>query len=231
MSVSKAERTFKEINRIPSWVNALLTTVFSILIFLTCIYPLLIILGTSFTDNNTIILNGYNMIPKVFDAKAYSIILEKSEYLLRSYGITIFVTAVGTLTGLVMMAMYAYPLSRKDLKYRKFFSMFMYITFVFNGGLVPFYYVYSRILNLGDTIAVLIIPYLVDAWYVIILKTFFTTSVPISLIESAKIDGAGEFRIFTSIVIKLATPGLATVALFTTLKYWNDFQMTLYFID
>jgi len=219
-----------EVNQISRTANALLNIFFIVIVGLFFIYPLLVVVGSSFTDNKTIVLNGYNMIPKIFSLEAYRFVLMQPDRLMVAYRNTIVITAAGTALGVMMMAMYAYPISRPDLKYRKVFSLFAYITFVFNGGLVPFYFVCSRVLGLSDTLWVLIIPYLVDVWYIVILRTFFTSSIPQEVIESAKIDGAGEFRIFFSIVWRLAIPGLATVALFTTLKYWNDFQLPLYFI-
>ncbi len=149
-----------------------LKLVFGIMIGATCVYPLLMILGTSFTDNMTIIKEGYNVIPKVFSLEAYDYVLVSTKNLLNAYGVTIFVTVMGSAIGVSMMSMYAYAISRKDLKYAKFFSMFAYMTFIFSGGLVPTYFVYTRLLDLGDTLAVLIIPYLVDVWYIVILRTF-----------------------------------------------------------
>jgi putative aldouronate transport system permease protein len=155
----------------------------------------------------------------------------KSGQLGRSYFVTVMNTAIGTVVGVTMMSMYAYAISRKDVKYAGFFSLFAYITFVFNGGLVPFYFVYSRVLGLTNTLWVMIIPYLVDVWYIVILKTYFANSIPHEVFESATIDGAGEIRIFVKIILPLAMPAIATVILFTVLKYWNDFQLPLYFIE
>lgn len=220
----------REINQISRTANVLLNIMFIVIIGAFFIYPLLMVIGSSFTDNRTIVLEGYNVIPKIFSTDAYKVVFMQPERLFRAYRNTIIITLVGTALGVMMMAMYAYPISRPDLKYRKFFSLFAYITFVFNGGLVPFYYVYANLLNLSETLWVLIMPYLVNVWYIVILRTFFVTTVPQEVIESAKIDGAGEVRIFFSIIWRLAVPGLATVALFTTLAYWNDFQLPLYFI-
>ncbi len=229
--MKRKKRKLSEINKISPAADATLKVIFSVMIGITCIYPLLMIIGSSFTDNITLLREGYNVIPRVFSLEAYRFVLLKSSKLFNAYGVTILVTLIGTTVGVTMMAMYAYALSRKDLKYRRFFSLFAYVTFVFNGGLVPFYYVYSRVLNLGNTLAVLIIPYLVDVWYIVILRTFFQASIHDEIIESAKIDGAGELRTFFQIVLPLAIPAIATVMLFTVLKYWNDFQLPLYFIE
>ena len=227
----KKQKSLLEINKISPRVDIIFKLVFGIVIGMTCVYPLLMIVGSSFTENTILITDGYNVVPRIFSNAAYEFVLSSSSNLLNSYGVTLIVTFIGTITGVTMMAMYAYAISRKDLKYRKFFSFFAYVTFVFNGGLVPFYFVYSRLLNLSNTLAVLIIPYLVNVWYIVILRTFFATSIPDEVIESAKIDGAGEIRTFIQIVMPLAIPALASVTLFTVLAYWNDFQLGLYFIE
>lgn len=227
----KKKKLLTELNKISPTTDRIFKILFSTVIGMTCLYPLLMILGSSFTTNMSILREGYNIIPKEFSLEAYRFVLVSSSKLLNSYGVTLFVTAIGSLVGVSMMAMYAYAISRKELKYKRFFSLFAYVTFVFSGGLVPFYFVYSRVLDLGNTIAVLIIPYLVDVWYIVILRTFFATSIPDEVIESARIDGAGELRTFGQIVLPLAIPAIASVALFTVLKYWNDFQLPLYFIE
>ncbi len=218
-------------NQISLAADVTLKVIFAVVVFVTCIYPLIIILSSSFTDNFTLLREGYSPIPKKATFEAYSFVLMKSGQLGRSYLVTIMTTAIGTSVGVAMMSMYAYAISRKDLKYAGFFSLFAYITFVFNGGLVPFYFVYSRVLGLSNTYWVMIIPYLVDVWYIVILKTYFANSIPTEIFESATLDGAGELRIFIEIILPLAKPAIATVLLFTVLKYWNDFQLPLYFIE
>jgi len=223
------QRKLGEINQISRTSNVLLNILFIVVIALFFIYPFFIIIGSSLTDNKTIILQGYNMIPQQFSTEAYRYVFMKSSKIVHSYMVTILTTGVGTLLGVSMMAMYAYPISRPDLRYRRGFSLFAYITFIFSGGLVPWFFVYTKVLGLSNSYWVLIMPYLVNVWNIVILRTFFTSSIPQEVIESAKIDGAGEFRIFFNIVVHLAIPGLATIALFTTLVYWNDFQLPLYF--
>lgn len=197
---------------------------------LVCIIPFLLVLAVSFTDEGSLISNGYKFIPKKISFYAYEYIFKGADALIRAYGITIFSTVVGTVLSLLVISMFAYPLSRKDFKYKKVFAMFVFITMIFNGGLVPWYMTYSKLLHLNNSIFIYIIPNLMSAWYVIIMRTFFVTSIPDAVIESAKIDGAGEFRIFFSIVLKLALPGLATVALFTSVALWNDYWTPLVFI-
>ena len=149
----------------------------------------------------------------------------------RSFFTSIIVTVSGTVFGVVIMSMYSYALYRKDFKYRNFFSFLSFFTMLFNGGLVPFYMVCTQLLDLRDSIWALIIPMCIGPFYIIVLRTFFQTSVPDSIIESARLDGAGEFRTLLQIVVPVALPGIATIALFTTLDYWNDWYNAMLFIQ
>ncbi|WP_336784630.1 carbohydrate ABC transporter permease [Paenibacillus sp. MMO-177] len=194
-----------------------------------CIIPLLLVISVSFTDENTLINEGYHFFPTQWSTAAYDYLFQDMSQILRSYGNSFLVTGVGTLIGLVIMALYAYPIARTDFPHQKFFSLFMFLTMLFNGGLVPWYMVYVKFLHLKDSYWALILPMLVGPFFVLILRTFFK-GLPIELIESAKIDGASEFRIFRSVILPLSTPVLATVALFSTLGYWNDWFMSLVFI-
>lgn len=219
----------KSLNDISAKSNVILNFVF-IILSIICVAPFFLILGVSLTAEASIMEFGYNFIPKTFDLSSYEFLLKDADYIIRSYGITIFVTVVGTLLSVSVIALFAYPLSRKDFKYRKQFSFFVFFTMIFNGGLIPWYIVYSVVLGMKDNIFVYIVPYLMNAWYVILMRTFFNSSVPESVLESAKLDGAGELRIFFSIVLKLSLPGLATVALFSSINYWNDWWLALIFI-
>lgn len=195
-----------------------------------CLLPLVLVFVISITDEKTIASNGYSLWPEKFSTLAYRYIFNDAEQIIRSYGISIFITVVGCFLSVLFVALYAYPISRKDFKYRNFFAFFAFFCMLFNGGLVPWYLVYTRLLGLKDNILVLIIPLLVPPFYVIIMKTFFSNSIPSSVVESAKMDGAGEFRIFFQIILKLSTPALATVGLFSMLGYWNDWFVALMFI-
>lgn len=201
-----------------------------ILFCLGCILPLILVFGISISDELAIAANGYHIIPKKISFEAYRYIFSGSNSLLSAYKVTIFVTVAGTMLSLLLTSMFAYPLSRKDLKYRNSIALYVFFPMLFNGGLVPFYILVSRYLHLKDSIFVLIIPYLVGSWYVLLMRNYFKT-VPDSVIESAKIDGAGEFRIFFRIVLPLSLPALATIGLFTTLAYWNDWWLALLFIE
>jgi putative aldouronate transport system permease protein len=173
---------------------------------------------------------GYRLIPKSISWKAYQYIFQSPEIILNAYGITILVTVCGTILSLLITAMLAYSLSRTDFRYRRVASFLVYFTMLFNGGLVPWYIVISQYLHLKDKIAVMIVPYLLSAWFVLLMKGFLQ-SLPMEIFESAKMDGAREFRIFFRIVLPLSKPGLATVGLFTALMYWNDWWLALLFVD
>jgi putative aldouronate transport system permease protein len=195
-----------------------------------CIFPLLLVVAVSLTDEKTITQYGYNFIPKKFSLDAFSYLFKSSNNIVNSYGVSTLVTVVGTSLSVLIIAMLAYPLSRKDFKYRKAFSFFIFFTMLFNGGLVPWYIICVRVLHLKNSLMGLIFPYLVNAWYVMILRTFFASAIPDAVLESAKIDGAGEWLTFFKIVLPLSLPGLATIALFSTLTYWNDWWLSLIFI-
>ncbi|BBH24708.1 ABC transporter permease [Paenibacillus baekrokdamisoli] len=204
---------------------------FFILYSAACIFPVLLVIIVSFSDEKTVLREGYKIIPSSFSFEAYRFLFMDWEQIARSYGISILVTVVGTVLGLLIMALYAYPISKTDFPHRKFFSFLIFFTMLFNGGLVPWYLVYVQLLDLKDTTWSLIMPLLVSAFFVLIMRTFFQTTIPNAVLESAKIDGAGELRIFMQIVMPLSLPVLATIALFNTLNYWNDWFLSLVFIS
>jgi putative aldouronate transport system permease protein len=149
----------------------------------------------------------------------------------RAYGVTILVTVLGTFISVTVIALYAYAISRKQFIFRKQFTFIAFFTMLFSGGMVPFYIVMTQFLDLKNSMWALILPMAVNAFYIIIMRTFFLRSVPEAILESARIDGAGEWRIFLTIVLPLSVPGIATIALFNTLAYWNDWFNALLFID
>lgn len=196
-----------------------------------CVFPFLFVMIISFTDEGSLAKNGYQIWPEKWSLGAYKYVFETGDTLLRSYGVTIFVTVVGTMISLFVISLYAYAVSRKSFKYRNFFSFFAFFTMLFNGGLVPTYIVATQLLGLKDSIWALIWPLAVNAFYIMILRTFYSTSVPDAIVESGKIDGASELKIFYKIVLPLSLPGLATIGLFSTLGYWNDWFNALLYID
>lgn len=196
-----------------------------------CILPLVLVLSISLSDETTVIANGYKFIPEQFSISAYDFLFKDMEQIVRSYGVSIFVTVVGTVISVALTAFYAYPLSRRDLPYKGFFAFFIFFTMLFNGGLVPWYLVYVNLLDLKNTLGVLIMPMLMSPFFVLVMRTFFANSIPVSILESARVDGAGELRTFIRIVLPLSLPVLATVALFSTLNYWNDWYLSMIFIS
>lgn len=202
------------------------------LIVAFCLVPFLLLITASLTDEDAIIREGYSFFPSEWSLDSYVFIFQKSGEILNSYGISVIVTILGTLASLVLMTLLAYPLSKKDLPLRNFFSFIVFFTMLFNGGLVPTYLIYSNVFHITNTLLALIVPgLLVSAFYVILLRTFFTVSVPDAVLESANIDGAGEFRIFVQMALPLSLPVLATVGLFQVINYWNDWFNGLIYIS
>lgn len=223
------KRNVSGANRISPAANASFNILFFI-IMIVCFAPLLLVLMISLTDEKTILLNGYSFLPAKFSLESYNYVLKGGGLILNSYKNSIFITIIGTVLSLITMTLYAYPLSRSDFRHKGIFSFFVYFTMIFGGGLVPWVMVYNQLVPIADTIWVLIFPMLMNAWNVIILRTFIKTTVPEAIIESARIDGAGEFRTLFSIVLPLCKAGLATIGLFTMLAYWNDWYLPLLFI-
>ncbi|WP_430163212.1 carbohydrate ABC transporter permease [Paenibacillus algorifonticola] len=210
-----------------NFLLSLLTGVIAI----ACVFPFLFVVIISFTNEKSLASNGYRIIPKEWSLEAYQYIFRTGEALLRSYGVTIFVTVVGTLLSLVIITLYAYAISQRSFKYRQLFSFFAIFTMLFNGGMVPTFIVVTQLLHMKDTIWALIMPMLVNAFYILIMRTFFSTMVPTAIIESGKIDGASELQTFVRLVLPLSLPGIATIGLFNTLGYWNDWFNALLYID
>lgn len=196
-----------------------------------CLFPFLLIISGSLTDNESIIRDGYHLIPSVFSLTAYKAVLTFPEKVLTAYGVTIFVTVVGTALGLFMMTMAGYVLQRKDFKYRNKLSFYIYFTTLFGGGLVPWYIMMTKYLQLTDTYAALIFPGLMSPFLIILMRSFIKSSIPEELTESSKIDGANDFTIYSRVVLPLAMPGIATVGLFLALHYWNSWFSTSLFIN
>lgn len=201
-----------------------------ILLSAACILPLLLVVGISFTKESSLLSDGYHLIPKVFSTAAYEYVFTGATSVLRAYGVTIFVTVVGTIAHLLFMSMLAYSLTREEVTARNKISLFVYIPVLFNGGLVPTYMLLSRYLHLKNTIWVLVIISVVSATNVLILKNFFR-SIPASLIESARMDGSSEFRTFFQIVLPLSKPSLASIGLFVAIAYWNDWMTCSLYIE
>jgi ABC-type sugar transport system, permease component len=222
-----------EINKLTS-ISKKTNFVFNFILLaygLLCFVPLLLIISASLTEQNELAISGYRFIPQHVTTFAYNYIFTNTPQVITAYGISIFVTVVGTILGVLVMALYAFPISRQDFKYKNFFTFFLVFTMLFNGGMVSTYLIGVNVLHFKDSLRGLIVPYLMNAFWVIILRTFYKSNIPDSLFESAKIDGAGEFTIFFRIVFPLALPGIVTIALFAMLQYWNDWFLALLYIN
>lgn len=195
-----------------------------------CIIPFILVIASSLTSESYIIKNGYVLWPKEFTTAAYELIFKNPIKIIRAYAVTIFVTVVGTAASVFLNAMTGYVLQRKDFKWRNIFSFYFFFTTLFSGGLVPWYILCVKTLHLKNTIWALIIPTLVSVWNIILVKGFMG-SLPGEITESAKIDGAGDFRIFVKLILPLSKPVIATIGLFTALSYWNDWYLCMLFID
>lgn len=208
-----------------------IANIFMTIITVATILPIILLFTSSITSNQDITLYGYSFFPKSISFEAYEYIGSEFAQILRAYSITILVTAVGTFAGLAITLLYAYPLSRPHLPGKKFFSFYVLFTMLFNGGLVPTYIMYTRYLGIKNTLWALIIPsLLMNAFNVLLVRSYLQNNIPQSLIEAAQIDGAGEFTVVRKIVIPMSKPILATIGLFIGVAYWNDWMNGLYYV-
>lgn len=199
------------------------------LVAILCTLPFLIILSGSFSENAIVMKEGFGLLPKGFTVSAYDRLFRTPKDIIQAYKMTIYYTVVGTSIGLTMITLTSYVLSRPEFKYRNNVSFLIYFTTIFGGGMVPWFLMYQVVLGLrGSTLAIWF-PALMSPFLVIIMRTFIKESVPDAITESAKIDGAGHFTIFTRIVLPVIGPGLATVGLFLALGYWNDWYRSSMF--
>ena len=200
-----------------------------ILLCVVFLYPVVLTIIVSFTDEAAITNYGYQIIPAKWSLEGYQYAIQNAG-ILNAYKVTIMSSVTGTILSVLVMQLYAYPLSRKDFKHRKGFTYFAYFSTFLSGGLVPWYIVCTQILKIGNTFWALVLPSLMAPMYIIILRTFISSNVHAEMLEAAKIDGAGEHRIFWQIVMPLSKPGLATIALFQLLAYWNDYYLPMMLI-
>lgn len=217
-------------SRIRKGTNVLFNLLFLILA-LSCVIPFLFVIVISFSSESSLSKYGYTLWPKEWTLVAYQYLFSQSSQLLDAYGVTIVTTVCGTAIGVLLTAAMGYALSRPSYKLRNFFTYFLLITMLFNGGMIAFYLVVVRVLNLSDNLLSLILPTAVSAFNVIIMRTFIQQGVPDSCIESASIDGASQYVIFFRIVLPMSLPALATVGLFLTITYWNSWFNAMLFIS
>ena len=211
---------------IPQIVLNLLFVILSSLIIL----PFLMVLAVSLSNEKDILEYGYKLIPMNLDISAYKYVFDNPTTILNAYKVTAIFSILGMILSVLFMAMIAFVLSKKDLPGKSQMSFYLYFTMLFSGGLVPSYILITQYLHLGDSIWVYIIPGLISPWYVFMMRTFFT-GIPYEITESAILDGASEYRIFFSMILPLSKPVLATVALFTFLGKWNDWNTSMLYIN
>lgn len=211
------------------WSLSTLFYVFTALFAAVCAYPFLLVLMSSLTDEVELIRNGYSLFPNQWSFVAYQAIFSTST-IPRAYFVTIFITLAGTAIALIMTSMIAYALSGRKLYYRNHINFIFYFTMLFNGGLVSFYILITRYLNLTDSIWVYIVPFVLNPWNMFLMRNFFN-DIPDELYESSRLEGAGEWRILWQIVLPLSLPALATIGLFYALMFWNSWQPALLFIN
>lgn len=197
---------------------------------LCCIIPFVFVIIIAFSSEASIRQIGYSFVPLEWSVEAFRYAFQKLPQIWRSYFNSIFITVVGTVLSTLMCALYAYALYRPDFKYRGFFNFFSFFTMIFGGGLVPTYIVCTQVLGLNENYAALIVPLLVSPFNIIIMRTFFKSSVPMELIEAATIDGSGEYSTLFRVVAPIAKPGVATVALLNALAFWNEWYLSLLYI-
>lgn len=201
-----------------------------IIFCITCVIPLLIVAATSFSTESDIVREGYAIFPRGFTTDAYEYLFRDFGILLKAYAVTIFTTVIGTGLGTLFMTATAYTLSRKDFKQSGKLGFFIYFTMMFNGGMVATYILIANYLHLTDTVWVLIFPTLISPYYIFIMRRFLS-DIPYAIIESARIDGAGEYKIFFSLILPLAKSGIAAVSLLVALSYWNSWWPSLMYTD
>ena len=203
-----------------------------VLLVLFCLVPFVLLIVSSITQENSLVRNGYSFIPEKIDFSAYKYLLVDSGSIVRGYILSAIVTVVGTVLNLTLTTLFAYPLSRRDLPGRGVLAFFLFFTMLFNGGLVPSYIMWTQMFHIKNTIAALLFPNLMmGAFYVIMMRTYFTTNIPDAVIEAARIDGAGELRILLRVVMPMSVPIIVTLALLVGLGYWNDWLNGLYYIN
>ena len=194
--------------------------------------PIILIVIASFTEETTLLRNGYSFFHKQWSTDAYVYMLQQGTTIFRAYGVSVAVTLIGTIMSVLITTMIAYPMSRKNFKYKNLLAFFVFFTMLFNGDVVPSYMMWTQVFNIKNTIWALILPnYLCGAFNIFLVRNYYANSIPEALIESAQIDGASELTIFCRIIFPLAVPTVATISLFTALTYWNDWVNALYYIQ
>jgi len=225
----KEETKNLKYTRVKPGTNVAFSIIF-ILLALLCLMPALLVLIVSLSSEQSIKSIGYSYVPQAFSVSAYSYLLHQGAYIGRAFLNSIGITVGGTCLGLVLCSTMGYSLSRPNYRLRSFFTWFIFIPMLFSGGLVASYMINAQVLGMKDTVWALTLPICCSSFYIIVMRTFFQTSVPDAIIESAKIDGARQIRIFVQIVLPISLPAIATIGLFFTFAYWNDWLQAKYYL-
>ena len=224
----KGNHSFR-LNQISRRTEALFHVILG-LFALACIIPFLFVIIISYSSEDSIRTIGYSFTPTAWSLSAYEQVFKMGDQLWRSYFNSFLITIVGTVLSVAMCVLYAYPLYRKDYKLRGFFSFLNFFTMIFGGGLIPTYIICRNLLGLSNNYAALIVPLLVNPFNIIVMRTFFQTSVPFDLVEAATIDGSGEYNTLLRIILPIVKPGIATIALLTSLAFWNEWFLCLLYV-
>ncbi|MBR5961029.1 MAG: carbohydrate ABC transporter permease [Clostridia bacterium] len=206
-------------------VTYILVTLFCIM----CILPFWMIITSSFATEDSIRRTGFTLWPTDFSTYSYELLFRSPDQMIGAYVVTIGLTVVGTLIGLFIVSMTGYALQRRDFPYRNGIMFYIYFTSLFSAGLVPFYLLITNLLNLRDSYFAILLPLLMSPWLIVLMKNF-VKAIPHEITESGKIDGAGDFRIFYSLILPNMKPALATIGLFLALSYWNEWYLSSLFL-
>lgn len=196
---------------------------------IACVFPFLIIIGTSFTSESYIRTHGVQLIPRDVTLKAYEMVIGSGN-IWKSYGLTIMMTLIGTVCGLLIIAMTGYALQRKDFPLRNAISFYIYFTSLFSAGLAPYYLLMTQTYKLLDSYLAVLLPLMMSPWLIILMKNFIK-QIPHEITESGKIDGAGDMTVFVYLILPMIKPALATIGLFLALGYWNEWYQSSLFLS
>jgi putative aldouronate transport system permease protein len=220
MKIKNSEKRFEYISLI-----------IMLIITVVCIMPFVLMIAASITDENVLIQEGYKFLPSKVNFGSYGYLWAKRETIFGAYGISILITAVGTTINVLLTSLFAYPLSRQDFKYRNIFAFFVFFTILFNGGMTASYIVWTQLFHVKNTIWSLLVPnYMMGSFGILMVRNYYTASIPASILEAARVDGAKELGIYTRIILPLSKPVIITIALFSGMAYWNDWTNGLYYI-
>jgi putative aldouronate transport system permease protein len=197
-----------------------------------CLLPFVLMISASITNENVLVKEGYRFWPSKVSFDAYIYLWAKKDTILSAYGISILITVVGTLINVILTSLFAYPLSRQDFKFRNYFAFFIFFTILFNGGMTSSYIIWTQVFHIKNKLWALLLPnYLMGAFNVLLVRNYYTASIPVSLLEAARVDGATEFTIYSKIILPLSKPVIITISLFAGMAYWNDWTNGLYYIS